>query len=250
MKVLCCIPARYSSKRLPGKPLLKINDSTVIELVYKQVKKVDLIDDIIILTDSEEISNEVSRFNGKSAIIKDYCLNGTERIIKYLLKNNINSYDIILNVQGDEPFINPDYLNLVLKDYMKNINNNKKLVCQTLYYKTKDYDEIKSNSRGKLVLDKDSNIMYCSRNIIPASKGLNYNKDIFYNIHVGVFVFNYNYLIKNYINENTEYQLIEDIEWLKIIEQGFNINATLVEEAERGVDTIEDYEYLVSKYSN
>ena len=250
MKVLCCIPARYNSKRLLGKPLLKINNNTIIEHVYNQVKKVGLIDDIIILTDSEKIEEEVKKFNGKSEIINDYCLNGTDRIIKFIQKNKIDYYDIILNVQGDEPFINPKHLELVLQNYMTNIRLNKKLVCQTLYYKTNNYDEIKLNSRIKLILDKNNNIIYPSRSIIPGCKELIYNKDIKYNIHIGVFVFNYDYLIKNYKNENTTYQLIEDIEWLKIIEQGFNINATLVEEAERGVDTIEDYEYLVSKYSN
>jgi len=247
-RVLCCIPARLKSTRLPNKPLLKINGKTIINLVYDQVKKVSLIDDIVILTDTKIIKDEVNNFGGKCEIIEEECLNGTERIILYLKKNNIKNYDVILNVQGDEPFINPDDINIVLINYLKNIKIDNNLVCQTLYYDTQDPEEIHLRSRGKLVLDKKNNIMYCSRNIIPATKKFQYDSNIIYKIHIGVFVFNYDYLINHYFNENTHYQLIEDIEWMKIMEQGFHINATKVNEAERGVDTLDDYNYLVSKY--
>ena len=109
-----------------------------------------------------------------------------------------------------------------------------------------DKEEVDSRSRGKLVLNKNSDIMYCSRNIIPATKKNMYNPKMVYRIHVGIFVFKYSYLINEYMKENTYLQLQEDIEWLKIIEQGYSINAVKIESAERGGDTIEDYNHLIA----
>jgi len=247
-KILCCIPARLASTRLPNKPLLKINGKTIINLVYEQVLKVKYSLDIIVLTDCEEIKKEVLSFNGNVAIISEDCLNGSERIIRYLKNNSISNYDIILNVQGDEPFINPHDIDLAIDNYIQKKSINSKLVCSTLFYETIDKEEIESRSRGKLVLNKNNDIMYCSRNIIPATKKNMYNIDITYKIHVGIFVFSYDYIVNEYMKENTYLQLLEDIEWLKIIEQGFIINAVKIDSAERGVDTLDDYNHLLSKY--
>ena len=112
-KIIVCIPARYKSTRLPGKPLLKINNKTIINHVYDNVRKLNNIDKIIVLTDDDRIKDEVESFGGNCCIITDECLNGTDRIITYLKKNNITNYDIILNVQGDEPFINPKHIEII-----------------------------------------------------------------------------------------------------------------------------------------
>lgn len=243
-KILCCIPARYNSTRLPGKPLLKINNKTIINLVFEKVKETK-VDEIVILTDDIKIYYEVISFGGKCVIIKDECLNGTERIIKYLKNINNTEYDIIVNVQGDEPFIKSDIIDKTIDNYI-----NKHPTCSTVCFKTDNKNEIISKSRGKVVVDKYNNILYCSRNIIPSSKSDDLIKNYKYNIHVGIFVFDKKYLLENFINENTNNQLIEDIEWLKIIEQGYKVNTIFSEEMERGVDTIEDYKYLKLKYEN
>ena len=93
-----------------------------------------------------------------------------------------------------------------------------------------------------------NNILYCSRNIIPSNKKENNIENHLYNIHVGIFVYNKNYLLDHFTKKNTENQLLEDIEWLKIIEQGFSIKSTLVKDYERGVNLPEDYKYLLEKY--
>ena len=87
MNNICCIPARFESTRLSGKPLLTINNKTIIELVYSQVKKCKYIDNIVVLTDSDQIKTVVESFGGNCEIITENCLNGTERIVKYLNKN-------------------------------------------------------------------------------------------------------------------------------------------------------------------
>ena len=134
------------------------------------------------------------------------------------------------------------------RDSKRKIDN--KLVCSSLYYETLELNEINSRSRGKTVLDKNNNVMYCSRNIIPSSKTNNIIPNYKYKIHVGIFVFDCNYLLNYYCNENTELQLCEDIEWMKILEQGYTMNCVRIDNHEIGIDTIDDYNYLKKKYDN
>ena len=247
MSNICCIPARYQSTRLPGKPLLRINDKTIIELVYSQVKKCKYIDNIIVLTDSDKIKNEVESFGGNCQIITEDCLNGTERIVNYLKKDN-NEYEYIVNVQGDEPFINPDSIDKCILNF-KNNKSDPRLKCSTLHYKFKKNNYVFKRSCGKLVLDKYNNILYCSRNIIPGFKKDYYNDNYTYYGHIGIFVYDTEYLLTEYLDSNTRYQLAEDIEWMKILEDSYRINSVLVDNHEIGVDTEDDYKYLINKYS-
>lgn len=244
--VLCLIPARYSSTRLPGKPLLKINGVSIIARVYQQVIQCRLIDRIIVLTDDVRIQTEIIHIGGESEIVSDTCLNGTERIIKYLKTKNYTD-DIIVSVQGDEPYINPFYIDRCIENY-----NMKKdipgLKCSTLHYCLENNSGLADRSIGKLVLDRWNNIMYCSRNIIPGTKTQEINSRAHYYGHIGIFVFEREYLMNEYIGSSI-YQLSEDIEWLKILEDGYKINSVEVDNPEISVDTPEDYAYLVAKYS-
>lgn len=247
MNIYLFIPARFNSSRLPGKPLLKINNKTIINHVYDNVSKIKNVDNIVILTDDNRIKNECNNFGAECEIITEDCLNGTDRIIKYLKKNNIND-GIIVNVQGDEPFILSDNIEKAINNFIEKRKNDENMVCSSLYYETQNIHEIKSRSRGKIVLDKDNNVMYCSRNVIPSSKTNELIPGYKYKIHVGIFVFDCNYLLNNYTTENTELQLCEDIEWMKILEQGYIMNCVEIDNHEIGVDTIDDYNYLKKKY--
>lgn len=253
MKFIACIPARYGSSRLCGKPLLEINGKPIIQHVYERVLQVSLLNDVIVLTDDERIANVIRNINGKVFIIKEYCLNGTDRICHYL--NTIDYKNtVVVNVQGDEPFIEPNNIKLAIENYKKRKIIDEKMVCSTLHYTTKNENIIRSKSKGKMVLDLQGNIMYCSRNIIPSSKNndivIDQNNNIIdYNIHIGVFVFDSYYLMNTYRNNNTPLQLTEDIEWMKIMEQGYHINSVLTSDHEIGVDTINDFNYLIDKYT-
>jgi 3-deoxy-manno-octulosonate cytidylyltransferase (CMP-KDO synthetase) len=255
MKIIACIPARYGSTRLCGKPLFEINSKPIIQHVYERVSKVKIIDEVIVLTDDERIKTVIEDIGGNCKIINKDCLNGTDRICYYLEQSNLIDPEnlIIVNVQGDEPFIDPANIELAINNYIRRFNSDSKLVCSTLHYKTNDINCIKNHSRGKLVLDLEGNIMYCSRNPIPSAKNTEIvfsdkNIPILYNIHVGVFVFKAEYLLNHY-EYNTPLQLCEDIEWMKIMEQGFHINSIEIESHEIGVDTIDDYNYLKNKYT-
>jgi 3-deoxy-D-manno-octulosonate cytidylyltransferase len=242
-KILCCIPARYQSSRLPGKPLLKINNKTIIQLVYEKALQIN-VDKIVVLTDDERIYNEVIGFGGNCKMT-GYAINGTERIVNYLKTINTNHYKAIVNIQGDEPFICPNAVNKTIQNYL-----NKNVACSTICFKTMDKEEILSKNRGKVIVDNFNNILYCSRNVIPSNKTEHVISNHKYNIHVGVFVYNISYLLNNYSKPNTEFQMLEDIEWLKIIEQGFKVNTIFSDKLERGIDTIEDYHYFKKKFTH
>ena len=157
--VKCYIPARYPSSRLPGKPLLMINNKTIINHVWDRVQSCKNIDDCIILTDDKRIYNEVLKFGGKCAIITDECLNGTDRIIKYLKKSLNKKFDvdhdddIIVNVQGDEPFINPKHIDLCIENYIVKKKMFDDLRCGTLHYSINDAKVSADND------DKDNQIL-------------------------------------------------------------------------------------------
>tara|TARA_Y100000389_G_scaffold109893_1_gene106982 strand:- start:2804 stop:3562 length:759 start_codon:yes stop_codon:yes gene_type:complete len=247
--IIGLIPARYSSSRLNGKPLLKFGNYTMIQRVYIQSCKSKLIDKVFVVTDNEGIQKSINDISGNTLLVKDKCLNGTERIciainkFSHIFKNS----NIIVNIQGDEPFIDPNNIDIAINNYIN--TKNKNIKCSTLHYKITDINELDNKNIGKLVLDKNNHILYCSRNCIPSNK--NNFRDINnfnYYGHIGLFVFDKNYLTDFFMKNNTPLQIQEDIEWLKILEHGFKIVSNCVTNYEIGVNTKEDYNYLINKY--
>ena len=169
---------------------------------------------------------------------------GTERIIKYLpyINKNIN---IILNVQGDEPFINPQHIDTCVNTYYKLTPSEKKLCVGTTLHSLIKKNDINNVNVVKLVFDVKDYILYASRNIIPYSK----TTDLCYFSHVGIYCFNRNLLASYFSKSNTRNQLFEDIEMLKFIEYGLKIKSCLVNNSEIGINTKEDYDYLIKKYN-
>ena len=254
--IIAIIPARYNSSRLPGKMLLKINDKSIIERTYEQTKKCSKIDRIIIATDETKIINEVSKFNAESILITDECINGTERIAKAYKKiiNEVskfnaesilitdecingteriakaykkinNSYKYILNVQGDEPFINPEHINFLIDQHQDS-------VCSTLHYKIKNKNDLHNKGVVKIIINKNNEVIYGSRAMIPSSKDGESKDNINYYAHIGIFLFDSKFIYDFLEHPNTPAQLSEDLEWLKIIEMGYKINSYEVEAPE------------------
>lgn len=247
--LLIAVPARYNSSRLQGKPLLKINNLTILNHVYLNILKIKNINksNIIFLTDDSRISDEVLKFGGNCYISKQNCENGTIRIINYLKENNIKK-KYILNIQGDEPFFDVKMIEKLIELYIDRNKINPNVKCGTLYYSTNDFNYVNNNNKVKLVLNSHNFIMYGSRQVIPGSKKQDNNLGITYNIHIGIFIFDLDYLLNQYTQPNIYYQNIEDLEWLKILEQDYKIYSLPVQFHEVGVDTIEDYLYLKDKY--
>ena len=246
--IIGLIPARYQSSRLPGKPLLQFGGETMIQKVYKQTCLAKGIDIAYVLTDDDRVAESVRVIGGNVLTITEPCLNGTERICHALKKypDLFKEATLIVNVQGDEPFINPAHIDLAILS-MQLLNNVK---CTTLHYRIDKIEDLANRSIGKLVLDEKDCILYCSRNCIPANKSKtpDISKTAYYG-HIGLFVFDLEYLKNEYMGKDYPLQLEEDIEWLKLLEQGYRIKSVLVNDYEIGVNLPEDYAYLLKKYT-
>lgn len=243
--ICAIIPARYKSSRLPGKPLLKINNQSIIAMTYLQTCKSKYIDKVFVATDDERIKEEVESINGNVIMITQDCLNGTERIC-HCLEYLDEKYEFIVNIQGDEPYIDPENIDHMIEKHL----NHLEIVCTTLHTEIIENENLYDYSIGKMVLDLNNHIMYCSRNTIPITKSGNISNDIPYYAHIGIFIFNRNFLRKYMGHPNTPLQLTEDIEWLKIMEMGYRIKSyKAIKYHEMGVNTPEDYQKLLNKYS-
>lgn len=249
MSNLCAlIPARYNSSRLNGKPLLKIGNKTIIERTYRQTLKSKYLDqnNVWVVTDDQRIYDHVVEFGGKVLMMKEECQNGTTRIAKVLPMID-EKYEIIINVQGDEPFIDPDHLDFLIEESFNDFKD-KNTVCSTIHSLITNHNDYHNRGIGKMVLDNNNNVLYCSRALIPHTKDGESVKDFKYYAHIGIFVFKKDYLKLYLEHEDTPAQKMEDIEWLKILEMGYKIKSHQVPFYEIGVNTKEDFNYLSNKY--
>lgn len=245
--IVALIPARYDSSRLPGKPLMKIGDRSIIQRTYEQTRQSRYIQRVIVATDDDRIANHVREFGGEVVMTGSDCLNGTERICQALSIIDPNEQiQIVVNVQGDEPFINPINIDYCIQKYLEH-EDQSDMVCTTIHYPVTDSNDLNNRAIGKMVLDRQQHVLYCSRAMIPHTKSGAPGPEPYY-AHIGIFVFRRSYL-HEYLTENTPAQLSEDIEWLKILEQGYRIRSYPVESSEIGVNTPEDFNYLSKKYN-
>lgn len=230
MKFLGVIPARYGSSRLEGKPLKDICGHTMIEWVYKRAKLSNL-DDVVIATDDVRIYNEVLKFGGKVIMTKKNHMNGTSRIAEVCQK--IVNYDIIINIQGDEPLIEKDMINSLIDMF----NGEKNLKMGTLKYKLNTMEEIKNPNSVKVITDKDDYAIYFSRAVIPYPR--NEDLDNYYK-HIGIYGYRRDFVLEYASMEPTLLEKSESLEQLRVIENGYKIKVIETPYKIIGVDTEEE----------
>ncbi|HOK39457.1 MAG TPA: 3-deoxy-manno-octulosonate cytidylyltransferase [bacterium] len=241
-KIGIFIPARYKSVRFPGKLLQKIGDKTIIQLVYEQAKKNKYTNEIIIVTDNEKIKEEAEKFCDKIFMTPEECKSGSERI-GWAIKNYKLEYEIVVNLQGDEPLINPETINkgveLLLED--------REVEVGTIITKFKNKEEIENPNFVKVVLDKNNFALYFSRSKIPYVR----DKDIEceYYKHIGIYIFRKNFLLKYLKLAEGKLEQIEKLEQLRILENGYKIKIGYTEYDTIGIDTYEDYQRIKEKIS-
>ena len=232
MKITALIPARLNSKRFDRKLMMDLCGKPVITRTYNAVLSSKLFSDVVVITQDSEIHQEILSNNGKSVLIdKDY-KSGTDRIADACV--NIET-DIVINIQGDEPFINKNSLELLINIFKDDIND--EINYGSLMKEIQNISEINNPNNVKVTVDNNSYATNFSRKPITNMKNL--NKEVFYK-HIGVYGYRKDNLILFSKLSPTKLELKEKIEALRIIESGHKIKMALVNSESVGIDTRED----------
>ena len=230
-KTAIIIPARYASKRLPGKPLLEVNGKTIIQRVWEKAKSVKSADEVIIATDSKEIFDKAKSFGANVEMTKETHKCGSDRIAEVAERHSDFSY--IINLQGDEPMIKPECVEAVITA-IKSDNN---ADISTLITDMKDDDKEDPNA-VKCVTDVNGYAMYFSRSKIPYER--NFDIAVFYK-HIGIYGYKREALFKMLSLPQAMIEKAESLEQLRALYNGMKIKTTVVEYNSIGIDTIEDF---------
>jgi 3-deoxy-manno-octulosonate cytidylyltransferase (CMP-KDO synthetase) len=236
MNIICIIPSRYQSSRFPGKPLALILGKPMIEWVYLAVSQIPEINQTYVATDDERILHTVEEFGGK-AVITGECSCGTERV--YSACKGID-FDIVLNVQGDEPMIHRDLVLSLIGAFA-----DKEVYMATLKKRIDSESEISNPNIAKVITDHDNNAIYFSRNAIPFNRDKN-NSVVYYK-HIGVYGYTKDF-IKKYVGlSRTPLEKAEELEQLRAIEHGYKIRVIETVWQSIGVD-LPEHIPLVERY--
>ena len=232
MKFLGVIPSRYASTRLEGKPLKDICGHTMVEWVYKRASKSKL-DGVVVATDDERIVDEVKSFGGNVILTRKDHINGTSRIAEVC--ETYIDYDVIVNIQGDEPLIEPDMINSIIDSFIEDNT----IPMSTLKYKLTDMAEIENPNAVKVVTDKNDFAIYFSRSVIPYPRNLNIDN---YYKHVGIYGYKRDFVMEYAKMASTPLELSESLEQLRVLENGYKIKVLETPYKIIGVDTQEELE--------
>lgn len=230
-KTAIIIPARYGSSRLEGKPLLKVADKPVIQWVYEKAMQAKLADMIIVATDDERIYDAVIAFGGVAEMTSKDHKCGSDRIREVVDRHPEISY--IVNLQGDEPLIEPSAIDEVARN-VKEVEN---ADISTLIRALRDENEINNPNLVKCVRDKNGFALYFSRSKIPFER--NPIDGNFYG-HLGIYGYKREALIKMTSLEQTPLEKTESLEQLRALENGMKIKTSVVDFIPVGIDTAED----------
>jgi len=238
MKFLGIIPARYASTRFPGKPLADIAGRPMIQRVYEQVA--GLLDDIAVATDDDRIFQAVQDFGGKVVMTSLNHRSGTDRCYEALTKIGGN-FDVVINIQGDEPFIKPSQIELLRACF-----EDEKTQIATLvkpFPADVDFEVLFNPNTPKVILNANREAIYFSRSVIPYIRGKHHtewlNSFVFYK-HIGIYAYKSNVLGEITALPQSTLELAESLEQLRWIENGYTIKAGITDEETIGIDTPED----------
>lgn len=235
MKTIAVIPARYASTRFPAKLMQDLGGKTVILRTYEAAKKSNLFDDVFVVTDSDLIFDEITSNGGKAIrSIKEH-ESGSDRIAEAVENMDV---DIVVNVQGDEPFINTLALEKLIEVYKK--DTDKKVDLASLMFEITEEDEINNPNNVKVVVDQNDFALYFSRSVIPYPREKNVG--VRYMQHIGIYAFRKQALLDFYNLPMKSLEASEKLEQLRYLEFGKRIKMVEVKEKSIGIDTPEDLE--------
>lgn len=236
-KILGVIPARYASFRFPGKILAPITGKSLIQHTYENASRCSLLNRIVIATDDVRIYDHVAGFGAEVVMTSISCPTGTDRIIEAIQKNpDLNDADIVVNIQGDEPCIDPE----VIRKVAELLINDPQAVMSTAAVKFEPEEDIHAPSLVKCVFDCNFNALYFSRApIATGHKGIWTPKSPVYR-HMGIYCYRKDFLLRYAELPQTDLQKAEDLEQLKVLEHGYRIKVAVVDNFSIGVDLPED----------
>ncbi len=233
MTVSALIPARLNSTRLEKKLIKNLGGIPVIVRTYQNICSTKLFDEVVVVTDSDDIINVLKEYDIKFLKSKEDHNTGTDRIAEFSKKFKS---DIIINVQGDEPFVLKEDLSKIINTFKNDIEN--KINVISLMTKLISVEEINNPNNVKVVVDKNNNSLMFSRSIIPYKRVEN---NVNYFKHIGIYAFRNSFLNKFKKFKQTNLELTEMIEALRIIEHGYNIHMIEIDHEQISIDTIEDF---------
>lgn len=248
MSFIVVIPARFGSTRFPGKPLALINGKPMIQHVYERSMLAGA-QDVIVATDDKRIGEVVKSFSGKVCYTGSHHESGTERIAEVLVKENISQDAIIVNVQGDEPFIPPQNITQVASNLKNAATLSPNIQMATLCFPIGSKSELDNPNVVKVNFAKNGKALYFSRASIPYDRSWVQNTqsmhDKAYFRHVGIYAYKASFIHQYIELAPSNYEKIESLEQLRVLYHGFDIHVAVAEEAPpHGVDTPEDLEKL------
>lgn len=247
MRILALIPARYGSSRFPGKPLALVHGKPMIQRVYEQTVKA--FPNACVATDDRRIYDAVKAFGGKVVMTSSSHNSGTDRCFEAWAnyeKESGESFDVVINVQGDEPYIRPEQLMQLGKCF-----EDPSVELATLVKRVKDKEELFNPNSPKVIIDKDSNAIYFSRTPIPYSRDVEitdeYVKETPFYRHIGLYGYRTSTLARICAMPQSFLEKTEKLEQLRWIENGLKIRVAETQYETHAVDTLEDLDFINSK---
>lgn len=245
MKILGIIPARFASTRFPGKPLADIGGRSMIERVYRQASLCSSLHKVLVATDDVQIARHVEGFGGNVVMTKTEHVSGTDRCAEALEKEG-GSWDAVINIQGDEPFIQPEQIGLVCSCFL--IPDTK---LATLIKEVRTNEELFNPNTPKVVVSKTGEALMFSRQTIPFVKGLPENDWLqahtFYK-HIGIYGYRADVLPELTLLPQGKHELSESLEQLRWLEHGYRIMTRITDQETIAVDTPEDLQRIQLHY--
>lgn len=240
MKFIAIIPARYASTRFPGKPLADMGGKPMIQRVYEQVAKA--VEEVWVATDDDRIFDAVESFGGKAVMTSPEHKSGTDRIYEAYGKVGAG-YDVVLNVQGDEPFIQPQQIKALIACF-----DTPEVQLATLvkpFRKEDGFDSLFNANSPKVVINRNNEAIYFSRSIIPYIRDVHHiewlDNHVFYK-HIGMYAYRADVLKEITRLPQSLLEKAESLEQLRWIENGYRIKIGYTDIETVGIDTPEDME--------
>lgn len=238
MKFIGIIPARYASTRFPAKPLAILGGKTVIERVYRQVE--GILDHVVVATDDERILKAVEAFGGEAVMTSVNHKSGTDRVHEAFTKVGMG-YDVVVNIQGDEPFIHAQQLESIRQCFADNTIDIATLVKP--FTPNDGFEALENVNSPKVVVNNKMEALYFSRSIIPFTRGkekTEWLKGHTYYKHIGLYAYRANVLKEITSLPQSSLEIAESLEQLRWLENGYKIKVGISEIETIGIDTPED----------